>query len=127
GSGNGSGISSVENDRFGEGWNTFAGYPRCERRECSFEILEKHGFAVGYSETRRDPLWVAYRLFPVDPHNHDTRPKGFTVDQDTTAHVGQNCYRVARGETNRFDKGHTAPNSAIDERYGRDAQMDTFK
>ena len=111
----------------GEGWNAFAGYPTCRRPDCQFEVLEKHEFAIGYSETHRDPLWVAYHLFPMNPENHDPRPGSFTVDEDTTAQVDQQCYRVAKGKTNPFDKGHNAPNSAIDGRYGQTAQLDTFK
>jgi uncharacterized protein YgiM (DUF1202 family) len=114
-------------DQSGEGWNAFAGYPKCVRNDCQFEVLEEHDFAIGYSESRRDPLWVVYHLFPMDPQHKDPRPRNFTVDEDTTAQVDQQCYRVATGETNPFDKGHNAPNSAIDGRYGVDAQLDTFK
>jgi len=56
GAGDGSGGPSDGTDHSGEGWNAFAGYPRCVAGTCQFAVLEKHDFTVGYSETRRDPL-----------------------------------------------------------------------
>src|SRR5262249_6650812 len=47
-------------------------------------------------------------------------------DEATTARVDEKCYKVPPHETNPFDKGHNAPNGAIDGRYGLDAQRDTF-
>jgi len=114
GSGGGSGRSGAT--ATGEGWNTFAGYPTCVRTDCQFEVLEKHDFAVGYSETRRDPLWVAYHLFPTDHPHDDPRLRHFSVDEATTARVNEKCYKVPPHETNPFDKGHNAPNGAIDGR-----------
>jgi len=41
----------------------------------------------------------------MNPENNDKRPRDFAVDESTTARVDQQCYRVAKGETNPFDKG----------------------
>jgi len=123
GSGEGSGGAA---DHSGEGWNAFAGYPTCVKGDCQFAVLEKHDFAVGYSETYRDPLWVAYHLFPTDHPFHDDRKKmKWRADDSTSAQIDTSCYTVDQG-VNPFDRGHNAPNSAIDGRYGVEAQKDTF-
>lgn len=100
---------------------TFAGVPAATSASSNFVVLENIGYVVGYSETRRNPLWAAYRLFPVtNPVRHD-RQSHFTIDERTQAQVNHDCY------TNQgYDRGHNAPNSAIDTRYGEDAQKETF-
>src|SRR5439155_25109146 len=94
--------------------------PKCTRADCDFEVLANEDFTVGYSETRKDPLWVAYHLFRVNNPQRDARPS-FHTDTRTQARVATRCY-VNSG----FDRGHNAPNYAIDTRYGADAQNDTF-
>jgi endonuclease G, mitochondrial len=84
-------------------------------------VLENPGYATGYSEERRNPLWGSYRLFPVDSPKPDERPSGFRTDARTTASVRSDCYTGSG-----FDRGHNAPNAAIDSRYGREAQRATF-
>ena len=82
--------------------------------------------ARGEARPRADPLWVAYHLFPTDHPHDDPRLRHFWVDEATTARVDEKCYKVSPRETNPFDKGHNAPNGAIDGRHGLDAQRDTF-
>ena len=97
---------------------TFGGTPTASE---ALEVLENEGYVIGYSETRKNALWAAYRLFPVlNPVRHD-RPS-WHIDQRTTAKVKDDCYT-----NSGFDRGHEAPNSAIDTRYGEDAQYETFQ
>lgn len=85
------------------------------------EILVNTGYAVGYSDTREDPLWVAYRVFAVSNPVSDPRPSYFKTDTRTTALVSYGDYT-----NSGYDRGHMAPNAAIDYCYGRDAQLETF-
>ena len=101
---------------------TFMGIPAGpEGMEVS--LLENVGYAVGYSETRRGPLWSAYRLFPVGDVLSHARPSKFKVDENTTAQIDHDCY-THNGQD--LDRGHMAPNHAIDSRFGRAAQRGTF-
>ncbi len=106
----------------GAGWrqHVYMGLPQPEAR---YRLLVNAGYVVGYSETRQDPLWAAYRLFPVPEPPHLPRPRGFTVDERTAAGVKPTDYRAV---SDRFDRGHMAPNHAIATRYGREAQVETF-
>jgi endonuclease G, mitochondrial len=83
-------------------------------------VLDNPGFTVGYSEARRNPLWVSYALGPVHDSSSDSRPS-FRVDARTTSRVSPQCYTHSG-----YDRGHGAPNDAIAERYGVEAQRATF-
>jgi endonuclease G, mitochondrial len=84
-------------------------------------ILWNPGFVVGYSERRRQALWVAYRAEtlkgtpPLGP-----RPR-FDVDPRTQARVTDRDYRGTG-----FTRGHLAPNYLIGKLYGAGAQRATF-
>jgi len=86
------------------------------------KVLTSAGFAVGYSETRRNPLWAAYRVFAVAAPQTHKRPSRFKVDTRTTARINHAAYTRSG-----YDRGHMAPNYAIDTRYGRAAQRETFR
>jgi endonuclease G len=83
--------------------------------------LHNEGFVLGYSELRRNPLWVAYRAVPVQKHRQMPRPERFEPDPRTLA-------RVTTGDYSRsgYTRGHLAPNYLISQLYGRRAQKQTF-
>jgi len=84
-------------------------------------VLENEAYTAGYSEIRMDPLWVCYRVFAVaDPVSH-SRPSRFSTDYRTDAQVSHDDYT-----NSGYDRGHMAPNAAIDYCYGQDAQRETF-
>lgn len=85
------------------------------------KVLENAGYTVGYSETLRDPLWAAYRLFNVAELSSGKRPSRFSVDPRTKAQVAHDDYT-----NSGFDRGHMAPNYGIATRYGAAAQKETF-
>ncbi len=88
-------------------------------------IVTNCGYVVGYSEKRRNPLWVAYRLKkvgrPGEKASNPERQNRFRVDPRTISRVKDADY------TNTgYDRGHMAPSYGIGSRYGADAQDETF-
>lgn len=84
-------------------------------------LLENTGYTVGYSDSLRNPLWVAYRLFRVEDPASYPRPSSFSVDYRTTARVSHKDYT-----NSGYDRGHMAPNASIGYCYGQSAQRNTF-
>ena len=100
----------------------FAGLPKRTVEGEQLLILRNRGFATGYCESRRNPLWVAYRVDPKPGVGKaDKRPSRFKVDTRTKSRVRHEDY--ARSG---YDRGHLAPNHAISTRFGREAQLETF-
>lgn len=104
----------------------FGGMP--ERIESGWEqwyrVLRNDGFMVGYSDWRRNPLWVTYWLQEVTPAQKQQRykrPGGFDEDWRTLWRVGHKDYTHSG-----YDRGHLAPNYAVSRLYGREAQLETF-
>ena len=83
-------------------------------------VLTNTGYLVGYCETRRDPVWAAYRLFRPNSFQAPPRPKGFDSDYRTSRTVSHDY--TGSG----YDRGHMAPNYAIAVCYGTGAQLETF-
>lgn len=85
-------------------------------------LLVNQGFVSAYNERRRNPDWVAYRVFtPPTGAQTAERPDSFEVDQRTRARVHPNEYT-----NSGFDRGHMAPNHAIALLFGEQAQQETF-
>ncbi len=101
--------------------HVFAGVPLSTAPSSTYTLLENEGYLVGYSETRKTPVWAAYRVFAIDEFEHFDRPSRFKVDNRTEARIHHDDYKFTG-----FDRGHMAPNFAIMSRYGRDAQLETF-
>ena len=113
------------------GKHTFAGYPHQHRSgdALQFTVYENIGYAIGYSEVRKDPLWACYLCkWKQGAEAPGPRPSKFKVDTRTAAKVTHESYKQADYNTNpkSYDRGHMAPNFAIGSRYGRDAQLETF-
>ena len=96
----------------------YAGLPKTNE---NLRLLTNKAYLVGYSETRKNPAWVAYRVFKVENPQTHARPSRFKTDERTLSKVNHEDY------TNTgYDRGHMAPNYAIDICYGKDAQLETF-
>lgn len=89
--------------------------------EVQCTILKNQAYIVGYSETRRDPLWTAYRVHAVSNPVKLPRPSEFRTDPRTAARVRTSDYTGSG-----YQRGHMAPNGAIAEDYGKEAQLETF-
>jgi endonuclease G len=109
-------------DGAGRGDRFYAGQPvRQKQSRKHIKILENIGYTVGYSESMKNPLWVAYRVFDVQHLGHGPRESRFLVDLRTKAKVKHDDYT-----NSGFDRGHMAPNYSIATRYGATAQKETF-
>ncbi|MDO9215420.1 MAG: DNA/RNA non-specific endonuclease [Methylococcales bacterium] len=87
-----------------------------------FRTLRNHGFIVGYSDVRGNPLWVEYALHPVDESLPSLpRPNKFTKDWRAINRIDHNSYTKSG-----YDRGHNAPNYAMSHLYGKDGQNDSF-
>ncbi len=110
--------------------HAFAGYPRGTSGASEFTVLENQGYAIGYSEDRKDPLWASYRCEWIeDAKSPGKRPRRFKIDERTEARVKHEDYAQPDYNSNprSYDRGHMAPNFAIGSRYGREAQLETFQ
>lgn len=103
----------------------FLGVPRAEdwKQPLTWtHVLRNHGFMLGYSELRGNPLWVTFALRPAAGSGQShRRPNHFMADWRNLTHIRHEDYT---GST--YDRGHMAPNHAIDLLFGRPGQLDSF-
>lgn len=100
----------------------FAGIPLATFYPHPITVLENEGFFVGYCDTKKNPIWVSYRVFPVDVARGPPRLSSFKTDTRTAARVSPSHYT-----NSGYDRGHMAPNYAIATRYGKTAQQQSFQ
>ena len=104
------------------------GLPRLSGTSVSEDILvlTNRGYIVGYSETKRNPRWVCYRLTKVGAVDkkalNPERKNNFRADLRTKPpQVGSDAFAKLP-----YDRGHMAPSYGIGSRYGETAQDETF-
>lgn len=83
--------------------------------------MHNDGFLVGYSELRRNPLWVMYQAAPVSQRRPYKRPRQFETDERTMARVSSRDY-----SRSGYQRGHLAPSWLIAQLHGPKAQRQTF-
>ncbi len=87
-----------------------------------FRTLHNHGFTVGYSDIRGNPLWVEYALSPIDETAPSLpRPSHFDTDGRSINRIKHDSYSKSG-----YDRGHNAPNYAMSRLYGKQGQADSF-
>lgn len=86
-----------------------------------FRVFRNHGFILGYSDLRGNPLWVEYALTPANDKPSLKRPSHFETDWRSLNRVSHESYRKSG-----YDRGHMAPNYAMSHLYGWEGQMDSF-
>jgi len=87
-----------------------------------FRILRNHGFILGYSDLRGNPLWVEYALTaPKAKTPSLKRPGRFETDGRSINRVSHDSYKQSG-----YDRGHMAPNYEMSHLYGKEGQADSF-
>jgi endonuclease G len=86
-----------------------------------FRILRNHGFILGYSDFRGNPLWVEYALTSAGNTPSLKRPSRFETDWRSINRISHDSYKKSG-----YDRGHMAPNYAMSHLYGREGQADSF-
>lgn len=87
-----------------------------------YRILRNHGFILGYSDLRGNPLWVEYALTPVKKSAPTLkRPGRFEADWRGINRISHDSYQQSG-----YDRGHMAPNYAMSHLYGKQGQADSF-
>lgn len=87
-----------------------------------FRVLRNHGFILGYSDSRQNPLWVEYALTPVaEKITSLKRPVNFKSDWRNLKLVSSGSYT-----NSGYERGHLAPSYAISLLYGKQGQADSF-
>lgn len=99
-------------------WPASTGHPVASHRE--IRILTNPGFVIGYDLARRRAAWVAFRLHAVHGFESMERPD-FQPDPRLRPGARRTEYPF-----HGFDRGHMAPNYAMRQLYGRDAQRASF-
>lgn len=111
----------------------FNGRPHNKDGDHAVTILINHGYVVGFSSYRKQPLWAAYRVADADLHVDYDRPQLFYDDErlDPADRVDPRPFGKIPdpGNPSRtvpLNRGHLVPNEAINQQFGRLAQMETF-
>ncbi len=105
-----------------EGQVCFAGTParRGAPAPSDIEILDRGEFMVGWSSSLGHSVWAAYHI-PREARFEDTDRPSFRKDPDVLNSPSASAYSQTG-----YDRGHLAPNHAIESRFGPDVQRKTF-
>ena len=96
---------------------SYAGFPS----GAEVQVLQNPGFVVGYSDARRQPLWVTYRAESLKGKRAYRRNDRFEPDPRVARPVRHQDYTRSG-----YTRGHLAPAYLIGRLYGREAQRATF-
>lgn len=101
----------------------FRGRPLNQDPDRPVKLLINHGYVVGFSPDRMQPIWAAYVVSSPkqDKYTHYERWPFFAHDYRLPESERRMLQNVAG-----YDRGHMVPNYAIGLQYGKLAQMETF-
>ena len=84
-------------------------------------VIDRIGFANGYSHERRQPIWVSYRITPEEATNRVVKRTGDFRSDPLTA---PSTVTPADYKRTGYDRGHIAP--AADMAWDRTAMHNSF-
>jgi len=102
----------------GDSWPVALGAPALSARKV--RQLDNDGFIVGYDRARRRAAWVVYRAAAVNDYQRMPRPQ-FAADPRLEHAPALSAYNGPA-----YDRGHLAPNYAMSQLYGAQAQRESF-
>jgi len=102
------------------------GAPQNLDEERPIEVLVNHGYVVGFSPTRLQPAWSAYRVADAAADVDYARPLTYYDDMrlPDVHRIGRKTFGKIGGI--QLHVGHMTPNEVINRQFGRLAQMETF-
>ena len=105
---------------------TFNGRPENRDPDREVVVLVNHGYVVGFSPSRLQPAWAAYRVAGFDRDLDFDRPHLYYEDMrlDEELRIGPETF--GRLDDVQYHVGHMVPNEVINRQFGRLAQMETF-
>ena len=105
------------------GATTFAGAPVRvgDPAPADIRVLNRGDFLVGWSDSLRHPVWVAYHVKADAAFEYCEKRPPFSRDRSVPAAPAPGDYAKTG-----FDRGHMAPNYAMLTRYGGEVQKKTF-
>jgi endonuclease G len=104
----------------------FHGHPENQNEKHPVSIIVSHGFAVGFSPSRLQPIWAAYRVSAAKRDVNYERPHLFYDDPRIPAEWRITNWTFGKSGSTAYDRGHMVPNFAVNTQFGRLAQMETF-
>ena len=104
----------------------FKGRPVNRDPDRKVVVLINHGYVVGFSPDRLQPVWAAYRVAGSDQAVDYDRPHLYYEDArlDPEWRIGAGTFGKKNGT--QYHVGHMVPNEVINRQFGRLAQMETF-
>jgi endonuclease G len=104
----------------------FRGRPRNLDQQRPVSVIVNHGYVVGFSTERLQPVWAAYQVSAARRDVDYERPHLFYDDPrlPETLRIGAGGFGKVGGRA--YDRGHLVPNFAINTQFGRLAQSETF-
>lgn len=89
-------------------------------------VIVNHGYALGFSPARLQPVWAAYQVSAAKRDVDYERPEFFLDDPRIAeaCRIGPGGFGKLNGTS--YDRGHMVPNFAINTQFGRVAQFETF-
>lgn len=104
----------------------FKGPPINNDPDNEVQILVNHGYVLGFSPQRLQPLWAAYRVAHADRSVDYDRPHLYYVDDRLTPEHRLGPETFGKKDGIQYHVGHMVPNEVINVQFGRLAQMETF-
>ena len=84
------------------------------------QIINREGYALGFSQQHKQPLWVTYRLTKDEVESKSVRRMGtFKTDFDVIGSAMSSDY-----SNSGYDRGHMAP--AADMQWSTNAMVESF-
>lgn len=104
----------------------FRGQPENLDEDHEVTLLVNHGYLLGFSSFRKQPLWAAYRVAEAREDVDYERPHLFYDDKRLASEDRIGSESFGKVDEVRYDRGHLVPNFAINTQFGRLAQLETF-